>query len=209
MVAPPEIDGLPPELQQSVLMLLAENAELKRQNAELREEIARLKGLKGRPRIKPSGMEEATTANPGDSSAKRRRRGKIVPRVSVADQILKAEIPPGSRFKGYEGFVVQELELRVRAIRYRRERWLTPDGRTVIASLPPGVRGHFAPELRRFVLMQYHQGQVTVPRLVAQLQAIGVSICKRQLDCWTGRIPRRSTRRAARGAADRRLGLGG
>jgi hypothetical protein len=24
--------------------------------------------------------------------------------------------------------------------------------------------------------MQYHQGQVTVPRLVAQLQAIGVSI---------------------------------
>jgi len=29
--------------------------------------------------------------------------------------------------------------------------------------------------------MQYHQGQVTVPRLVAQLQAIGVSISKRQL----------------------------
>ena len=37
------------------------------------------------------------------------------------------------------------------------------------------------PELRRFVLMQYHQGQVTVERLVAQLQAIGVSISKRQV----------------------------
>src|SRR5207248_7451566 len=102
-------------------------------------------------------------------------RGKIVQRVSIEDQILKAEVPPGSRFKGYEDFVVQELELRVRAIRYRRERWLTSDGRTVIAPLPPGVRGHFGPELRRFVLMQYHQGQVTVPRLVAQLQAIRVS----------------------------------
>ena len=57
---------------------------------------------------------------------------------------------------------------------YRRERWVTPDGRTVDCSLPPGVTGHFGPELRRFVLAQYHQGQVTVPRLVTQLRAIGV-----------------------------------
>ena len=181
MVVPPEIDGLPPELKQFILMLLAENAELKRQNAELREEIVRLKGLKGRPQIKPSGMEDATAAKPGGKVADRRRRGKITRRVSVEDQIVKAEVPPGSRFKGYEDFAVQELELRVRAIRYRRERWLTPDGRTVIAPLPPGVRGHFGPELRRFVLVQYHQGQVTVPRLVAQLEAIGVTISKRQL----------------------------
>jgi hypothetical protein len=31
-----------------------------------------------------------------------------------------------------------------------------------MAPLPGGVRGHFGPELRRFVLMQHHQGQVTV-----------------------------------------------
>lgn len=94
MVAPPDIDGLPPELKQFLLKLLVENAELKRQNAELREEIARLKGLKGRPQIKPSGMEDASTPNPGDRGASRRRRGKVVPRVSVADQILKAEASP-------------------------------------------------------------------------------------------------------------------
>ena len=50
-----------------------------------------------------------------------------------------------------------------------------------MAPLPAGIRGHFGPELRRYVLMQYHQGQVTVERLVAQLQAIGISICKRQV----------------------------
>ena len=69
----------------------------------------------------------------------------------------------------------------MRAIGYRRERWVTPDGRTVVAPLPAGISGHFGPALRRFVLMQYHQGQVTVPRLLAQLQAVGLSISKRQL----------------------------
>jgi hypothetical protein len=66
-------------------------------------------------------------------------------------------------------------------VRLRRERWLTPDGQTVIAPMPAGIVGHFGPELRRFVLFQYHQGQVTVPRLVAQLQAIGILISKRQV----------------------------
>ena len=182
MVVPPEIDGLSPaELKQLVLKLVEQNAEQKGVIAELREEIARLKGLKGRPSIKPpSGMENSTSPKPGGRRT-RRRRGKVVPRVEVEEQMLKAEVPAGSRFKGYEDFVVQDLELRVRAIRYRRERWVTPDGRTVIAPLPAGVSGHLGPELRRFVLMQHHQGQVTVPRLTALLQAIGISISKRQV----------------------------
>jgi hypothetical protein len=182
VTAPPEITGLSnAALQQLVLKLLSENAELKRLIAELREEIARLKGLKGRPQIKPSGMEKGTTPKPAGKRARRRGRGKARPRVSVEEHILKAEVPVGSRFKGYENFVVQDLVLRVRVIRYRRERWVTPERRTVIAPLPPGVTGHFGPELRRFMLAQYHQGQVTVPRLVAQLQAIGVNISKRQV----------------------------
>jgi len=51
----------------------------------------------------------------------------------------------------------------------------------IVAPLPGGIRGHFGPELRRFVLMQHHQGQVTVKRLVTLLQAVGASISKRQV----------------------------
>ena len=69
----------------------------------------------------------------------------------------------------------------VRATCYQRERWVTPDGRTVLAPLPDGIEGHFGPELRRFVLMQYHQGQSTLPRLAVLLRSLGVSISKRQL----------------------------
>src|SRR5437870_4063961 len=49
------------------------------------------------------------------------------------------------------------------------------------APLPAGIHGHFGPELRRFVLAQYHQGQVTAPRLVTLLQAFGILISKRQV----------------------------
>ena len=181
MNIPGNLDELSPtELKQLVLELLAGNAEQKRQIAELREEIARLKGLKGRPAIKPSGMEKEAAAKAG-GKRQHRRRGKATPRVAIEERVLKADVPPGSRFKGYEEFLLQDLELRVRAIRYRRERWTTPERQTVIAPLPPGVTAHFGQELRRFVLMQYHQGQVSVPRLVELLQALGLRISKRQV----------------------------
>ena len=169
------------ELESQFVELLGEVSELKQIVMAQRDEIARLKGLKGRPPIKPSGMENATGLKRGGKRVKRRRRGKVTSRVVPETEVLRVAHPTGSQFKGYEPYQVQELVLTARVVRYRRERWLTPQGETIVAPLPGGIRGHFGPELRRFVLMQYHQGQVTVERLVAQLQAIGVSISKRQL----------------------------
>jgi hypothetical protein len=182
MPSPTDPSGLQrAELEARVVELLGELAELKRIVAAQRDEIARLKGLKGRPSIKPSGMENATEPRPDGKRAKRRGRGKVTPRVAPETKVLRVAVPQGSQFKGYEPYQVQDLVLTARVVRYRRERWLTPDGETVVAPLPGGIRGHFGPELRRFVLMQYHQGQVTVERLVTLLQAVGVSISKRQV----------------------------
>ena len=184
VTVPADIDCLSLEaLKALVVQLLSKAADQDRLIAELREENARLKGVNGRPRIRPSGMAEASEPKLPSTRGKHRRRGKITPRVAIEDRVIKARVPPGSRFKDYETFVVQDIVLHAEAIRYRyrRERWVTPDGTMVLAPLPAGVNGHFGPELRRFVLSQYHQGQVTVPRLVAQLRGIGVAISKRQM----------------------------
>ncbi len=169
------------ELEAQVAELRGEVAELKRLVAALRDENARLKGLKGRPVIKPSGMEDATEPQRQGKRGRRRGRGKVVPRVAIEDKVIRVTVPEGSQFKGYEPYQVQDLVITARVVRYRRERWLTPTGETIVAPLPAGTRGHFGPELRRYVLMQYHQGQVTVERLVTQLQAVGISISKREV----------------------------
>jgi Transposase IS66 family len=184
MPPPPDLSTLSPaELRDLVIALVTRVTELERTVTAQRDEIARLKGLSGRPTLKPSGMEAATQPKPPSGKGQFRRGGgkKTARRVIHQEQVLKAAAPPGSRFKGYESFVVQDLVLRAQVTRYRRERWRTPEGQTLTAALPAGVDGHFGPELRRFILAQYHQGQVTVGRLLEQLRAIGIDVSKRQV----------------------------
>lgn len=130
------------------------------------QEIARLKGLKVRPDIKPRDMDNA--AKPASPLTRERcpGRGKVRPCVDVEDRIIKAAEPAGSRFKGYAPYQVQELGLTVHAIRYLCERWVTPDRQTIVVPPPARIEGHFGPDLRRFVL-QYHQEPSALPHLAA------------------------------------------
>ena len=183
MAESPRIDGLGlEELKSLLVQVLEDNARLKAEVAALRDENARLKGLKGRPQIKPSGMEKATEPE-GKRARKTGRRGSKRAKLKIdVTTIIEAEgVPIDARFKGYEEFIVQDLVVETRTTLYRRERWQLASGETVVAPLPAGVTSHFGPELKRFVLAQYHQGQTTMPRLLGLLQGLGLDISKRQL----------------------------
>jgi hypothetical protein len=154
------------------------------ENRTLKDEVARLKELPRRPPDKPSGMEPSTAAGQirKKKTRSRRRRGATLPRIAITQEVvLPAAAPAGSRFKGYDDIVVQDLDLLARATRYRRERWATPSGETVSGALPAGIVGGFGPDLQRFILALHIQGQVTTDRLTALLTGMGVVISKRQV----------------------------
>jgi hypothetical protein len=72
------------------------------------------------PRQMPS-MDKGTELPKPTKEAKRRGRGKVIPRVSIVEKTISADVPPGSRFKGHEPFLVQDLVISVCATCYQRE----------------------------------------------------------------------------------------
>ena len=154
---------------------------------QLEDEILRLKGLKTRPVIAPSPLEPPPRPprEPGQKRPGSAKRSKTVQLVITNEVVVPlADVPPGSAFKGYEDFVVQDLEIRPRVTRYRRERWRSPDGRNLVAPLPEDVRpeSHFGSTLISFIIYQYHYQHVTQPLLLEQLDHLGIDISAGQLN---------------------------
>jgi hypothetical protein len=157
---------------------------------ELRDEIARLKGQKPKPQIKPSALEKnsgnkeqkgSTAKRPG--STKREKTAELEIHETV---IVPAEnVPEGSTFKGYEDFTVQGIKFQLHNKLYRRERWRNLEGDSIVAPLPANVKfvgGHFDDSLISFILSQYYHCHVTQPLILEQLQELKVDISAGQVN---------------------------
>ncbi len=134
--------------------------------ATLCPQIVRELATGGCPPHKPSGMEKATdrpeSGTSAEDAAGSKRRGPGVSKLPIDRRVtLTVEAPPGSRHKGYEEIVVQDLVLKAETTLYRRERWETPDGKRLMAPLDGGIVGGCGPHLHRLVLMLHFQGQMT------------------------------------------------
>jgi hypothetical protein len=168
--------------QQSVTIKLLEE-----EIQQLKDEIARLKGQKPKPKIRPSKLEKVPKdQKKKDSSGKRpgsHKRSKTA-EIIIHETIPIAPewIPPGSIFKEYQPYTVQGIKIEPYNIRYLLERWQTPDGNYIVSQLPPEVQGHFSPELKSYILYQYYHCHVTQPLLLEQLREWNVDISSGQLN---------------------------
>ncbi len=183
------------ELRQSVKKLAKQNEALRhtverqaKEIEQLKSEIRRLKKLKQKPKISPSKMNKDDKQSNKDSpegkragSYKKSKRHLI---NTHQKEILKVEnLPQGAKFKGYQEYLVQGLEIQVKNTLFKLERWQLPDGTYKVAELPEGIKGHhFSVELRAYILHQHHHQGVRQPLLLSQLREWGIDISSGQLN---------------------------
>ena len=171
---------------------------------ELTDEVARLKGEKEKPKMKPSRLEpkdkapqpeddaQQTAGEENPYSQKKKKRPGSAKRHKTAELTIHEtkviqpmeEIVPGSEFKCYQDYTIQELIVQPHNILYRLARWKTPTGETLIGELPSAVRttGHFGLMLRSYLLYQYHHCHVTQPKLLKMMEEWGIDISAGQLN---------------------------
>lgn len=161
------ISQIPEEDKTPLVLQLLEIIQIQAEEIQcLRDEIARLKGQKPKPQIKPSKLEPTKNDDDNAPVSKGRKSGKRskTPRLKIHETIeIQADHPPGSKFKGHQKYVVQDLIIEAHTVEYWLERWEGPDGENYIGKLPEEVRGHFGNTLKCFILNQYYQAHVTQP----------------------------------------------
>ena len=142
----------------------------------LKSEVKRLKNHPKRPKIKPSKMDKKDPSKNSDlnnkkraGSSKRKKTEKL--KIDKEETIEAEDVPANAVFKGYDQYVVQELEIKCVNTKYKLARWKLDDGKYLVAQLPENIRNfHFGPFLRCFAVYQYHHLCVTQPLLLAQLR---------------------------------------
>ncbi len=186
--------------QESVIQLQSEqNQRLSEQNQlqceqirilsdkvlQLEDQIKKLTKQNERPKISPSTLETpARGKGKGSKGGKRPGSAKKKKAVKIdRTEIIKAEnVPPGSRQKGYQDFLVQDITIETNNTLYRLERWQGPDGKMYVGQLPSQLKGqHFGPKLRQYIIHQYHGQMATEPALLDQLRQLGFDISSGQL----------------------------
>jgi hypothetical protein len=190
MTKNPKLADIPEEQRTPLVIGLLEILGLQREQIQqLRDEIARLKGEKPKPDIKPSKPEGSMDAPKKEKSPDGKRPGSAkrskTRELEIHDTkvIAPDAIPEGSTFKGYQDYVVQDLVIHARNTKYRVEQWRTPEGGYISGELPADLTcGHFGPTLCSFILYQYYQSHVTQPLILEELHELGIDISTGQVN---------------------------
>jgi len=170
-----------------VMELLHLVQQLTEDNQRLKDEIARLKEHKGKPKIPPSRLEKDPKEKqkkkpkgkrPGSKKRKKTKKLTIHETISIPPK----GIPPDSTRAGHDDWIVQGLKIELYNVCYQLECWITPEGKSIKGKLPDSVGGHFSATLRSFILQQYNHGHVTQPLIWEELVDLGVDISKGQVN---------------------------
>jgi hypothetical protein len=169
--------------------LSADNRDAQAEIQRLRDEINRLKGEQGKPKIKantpkPSRVDYSSEKERRKPKAHQKRAKKANLEIHREQTLAvdKANLPADAEFKGYEDVVVQDLIFRADNVCFHKEKyWADSTGKTYLAPLPLGYEGQFGPGIKALSLTLYFGGKMSEPEILRLYENIGVQISSGQL----------------------------
>ena len=153
----------------------------------MRDEIDRLKGEQGKPKIKPNKKTPSQY-----SSEKERKEPKERKKRNKKDQLKthntqtcfvdKSILPNDAQFKGFDRVVVQDIKFEAYNTLFLKEKYYSPSlNKTYLAPLPSGYDGEFGPEIKAMALKLYFDSNITELNILDLLQDAEIDISAGQL----------------------------
>lgn len=159
-----------------------EIAKLKVTIQELQDELARLKKTPPKPKFRPqNGASNGKGGKSESSNSSNANRNACKPKIKEEIILKPANLPEGSRFKGFSTYKIQELVVTAKDIVYKIEVWQAPDGSIIRAELPAGTEGsHYGPDLRALIHSLYANG-MTQPVIFEFVRNVGIEVSEGQI----------------------------
>lgn len=155
----------------------------------LHDEINRLKGEQGKPKIQGKSPKP-----PADNYSSERERqtpkawtkgGKAAHIRIDREQVLRIDpttLPPDAKFKGYEDVVVQDVVFRTDNVLFHKEKYHSKaEGKSYLAELPRGYQGEFGPGVKSLTTVLYFGAHMTEPKIAELFGSVGLRISEGQL----------------------------
>jgi RNAse (barnase) inhibitor barstar len=160
--------------------------DLFKENQELKDEVNRLKGEKGKPKLKQNKDASADTQKNKEKmesgSKKKKTKGSKNDKIKIdrAETIKldKTNLPDDIEFKGYEEKIVQNIIIKTDNVLYRLEKYYSPSLRkTYTAEIDDSLKNtEFGVETKALISTLYYENRVTENKIASFLNANGLLI---------------------------------
>jgi hypothetical protein len=160
--------------------------QLKIENQQLKDEVARLKGSKGKPKIAPNVPPRESKPSSTEKS-KKWSKGSKNPKIKI-DRVVLLDIesdilPPDAIYLGYEPVIIQNIKLQTENIEYRRGHYYSKSlDKHYYAELPKEIQStQFGSDLKALVVMLYYVGRVTENKIHSILTDFNILISEGEI----------------------------
>ena len=155
----------------------------------LRDEVNRLKGEQGKPKIKGNTPKPPPTNHSSEKERhKSRQRHKSSKKAEIQinrEQVVEVDpsvLPQDAKFKGHEDVVVQDILLRTDNILFHKQKYYAASTRqTYLAQLPRGYEGQFGPGIKALTLAFYFGIGTSEPKILEFYENVGIQISAGEL----------------------------